>query len=45
MSWIYDEPRREDYATEEDYRRAMDAYDAALDAYIDDYIDSRRDEG
>ena len=42
--WKYREPQPEDYETEEEYEDALAAYDRALDAYADDYIDSRREE-
>lgn len=44
MSWKYNEPRRENYDTEEEYERALEAYENARDLYIDAYIDSRREE-
>lgn len=42
--WKYTEPSRDDYDTDEEYQRAQEAYEQALDVYVDDYIDRRREE-
>lgn len=42
--WKYTEPSRDDYDTDEEYQRALEAYEQALDVYVDDYIDRRREE-
>lgn len=44
MSWGYREPERGDYDTEEDYREALDAYDAAECGYIDEYHERKMEE-
>ena len=40
MSWRYDIPCESDYETYEDFRRAMDAYEYALDCYCDSMLEA-----
>lgn len=40
-AWNYNEPRPEDYDSLEEYERALAAYDAALDQYLQECADSR----
>lgn len=39
MAWRYSEPIREDYDTEEEFQEAMDYYDQAENAYLDEQED------
>jgi len=39
MSWRYHRPQEEDYDTEEEYERDLEAYERALDDYADDYLE------
>lgn len=40
--WKHREPSPEDYSSDEEYRAALEAYNIALDNYVDDYIERRR---
>ncbi len=35
MSWKHKEPCRDNYDTEEEYEDALNAYESALDDYVD----------
>lgn len=39
MSWRYERPCSDDYDTEEEYERDLEAYERALDDYADDYME------
>lgn len=45
MSWKNCGPSREEYDTEEEYQEALEAYESALDDYVEEYLERRREEG
>lgn len=41
MHWTYDEPRRSEFETEEDYKEAQELYERLLSEYEDECIELR----